>query len=87
METQDRAEKRRSYRTFILVILSVFGVILLRLFVVRVYKVPSGSMEDTLLLGDRVLVAKFIYGVYIPAMGCRRPGYYPTGDVVSSGSC
>ncbi len=42
----------------------VFGFI--RPFVVEAFKIPSGSMEDTLLVGDRILVCKFIYGFKIP---------------------
>ena len=42
----------------------VFGFI--RPFVVEAFKIPSGSMEDTLLIGDRILVSKFIYGFEIP---------------------
>ncbi len=42
----------------------VFGFI--RPFVVEAFKIPSGSMEDTLRIGDRILVSKFIYGFKIP---------------------
>ena len=42
----------------------VFGLI--RPFIVEAYRIPSGSMEDTLLVGDQILVCKFIYGVKIP---------------------
>jgi signal peptidase I len=42
----------------------VFGFI--RPFVVEAFKIPSGSMENTLLVGDRILVCKFIYGITIP---------------------
>ena len=42
----------------------VFGFI--RPFVVEAFKIPSGSMEETLLVGDRILVCKFIYGINVP---------------------
>ena len=42
----------------------VFGFI--RPFVVEAFKIPSGSMEETLLVGDHILVCKFIYGINIP---------------------
>lgn len=45
-------------------IILVFGFI--RPFVVEAFTIPSGSMEDTLLKGDRILVCKFIYGIKIP---------------------
>lgn len=47
----------------------VFGFI--RPFVVEAFKIPSGSMEDTLLVGDRILVCKFIYGFKIPGTKIR----------------
>jgi signal peptidase I len=34
--------------------------------VVQAFKIPSGSMEDTLLIGDHLFVNKFIYGVRVP---------------------
>lgn len=42
----------------------VFGFI--RPFIIEPFKIPSGSMENTLLIGDRILVCKFIYGIKIP---------------------
>ena len=53
---------------FVLLIL-MFGLI--RPFVVEAYKIPSGSMEDTLLVGDHIFVCKFIYGVKIPGTDIR----------------
>ncbi|MDA3793222.1 MAG: signal peptidase I [Elusimicrobia bacterium] len=35
-------------------------------FIVQAFKIPSGSMEDTLLIGDHLFVNKFIYGLRIP---------------------
>jgi signal peptidase I len=44
------------------VILAVFGTT----FVVQAFKIPSGSMEKTLLIGDHLLVNKFLYAVPTP---------------------
>jgi len=38
----------------------------IRTFVVQAFKIPSGSMLDTLLIGDHLLVNKFYYGTHIP---------------------
>lgn len=48
------------------IIIAVLVAFLLRAFVVQAFKIPSASMEDTLLIGDHLLVNKFIYGVKIP---------------------
>ena len=44
--------------------------ILLKAFVVQVFSIPSGSMENTLLPGDRILVSKIVYR--LPAHRARR---------------
>ena len=48
----------------------VFGF--MRPFVVEAFKIPSASMEDTLLIGDRILVAKFMYGITVPYVKFHR---------------
>lgn len=49
--------------SFFPVILFVF---VLRSFVVEPFKIPSGSMIPTLLIGDLILVNKFTYGIRLP---------------------
>jgi len=41
-------------------------VLLIRFFVIHPFRIPSGSMQDTLLIGDFLLANKFIYGLKIP---------------------
>ena len=48
------------------IVVAVVIALFIRTFVVQAYKIPSGSMKDTLLIGDHLLVNKFIYGVKIP---------------------
>jgi signal peptidase I len=45
--------------------------LIIRTFVVQAFKIPSGSMEDTLLIGDHLLVNKFIYGLQVPFVDGR----------------
>ncbi|MGD9189945.1 MAG: signal peptidase I [Desulfobacteraceae bacterium] len=47
-------------------VIAVILALFIRAFVVQAFKIPSGSMQNTLLIGDYILVNKFIYGVKIP---------------------
>jgi signal peptidase I len=47
-------------------LIAVLLALFIRAFVVQAFKIPSGSMQNTLLIGDYILVNKFIYGVKIP---------------------
>ncbi len=43
------------------IIIAIILAIIMRQFVVQAFKIPSGSMEETLLIGDHILVNKFLY--------------------------
>jgi signal peptidase I len=43
------------------IIFAIVLAIVMRQFVVQAFKIPSGSMEETLLIGDHILVNKFLY--------------------------
>lgn len=62
--TKTKLTKLHQIKGFVFVLIFVFGFF--RPFIVDAYLIPSGSMEDTLLIGDRILVCKFMYGVKIP---------------------
>ena len=64
---KEKIKRKSTFREYaeaaaIAVLLALF----IRTFVVQAFKIPSGSMEPTLLIGDHILVNKFIYGVKIP---------------------
>ena len=48
------------------IVIAVLIALFIRAFIVQAFKIPSSSMEPTLLVGDYLLVNKFIYGVRIP---------------------
>ncbi len=52
-------------------IIAVVLALIIRTFVFQAFKIPSGSMLDTLLIGDHLLVNKFIYGTQLPFSDSR----------------
>ena len=62
-ETPGRAHWRENIEA---ILVAVLIALFIRTFVVQAFKIPSGSMKQTLLIGDHILVNKFIYGVKIP---------------------
>ncbi|MFN2637480.1 MAG: signal peptidase I [Gemmatimonadaceae bacterium] len=74
----------RSWENFksILGALAIF--LLLRAFLVEAYRIPSGSMIPTLLVGDWLFVNKAIFGAHVPFTSTSLPGYREPrrGDVV-----
>jgi signal peptidase I len=60
---QPKHRRKRSFwrELFVIVVAALALTILLKAFVVQVFSIPSGSMETTLMPGDRILVSKIVY--------------------------
>ena len=64
--------------------LAIILALFIKTSVVEAYKIPTASMEDTLLIGDFLLANKFIYGARLPLVNWRLPAFSEPerGDVV-----
>src|ERR1700744_381283 len=60
-KTAKRRKRPFWYDLLVIVVAALVLTILLKAFVVQVFSIPSGSMENTLLPGDRILVSKIVY--------------------------
>ena len=58
--------------------------LVIRTFLVEAFRIPTGSMENTLLVGDFLLVNKAVYGAQVPLTHSRLPQFRQPqrGDVV-----
>ncbi len=86
LERAELAEARKN--TFLEMLEAIVIALLLafaiRTFAVQAFKIPSGSMIPTLLIGDHILVNKFLYGTRLPFVNDRLlPIRHPRrGDVL-----
>lgn len=71
---QTKIETKSKIRECVEVILTAFFLyLIIQACLVQSFKIPSSSMEDTLLIGDFLLANKFIYGIRIPFTDFRLP--------------
>jgi signal peptidase I len=66
------------------IVIAILLALVIRTLVVQAFTIPSGSMMDTLLVGDYILVNKFLYGPEIPFTDVRTPGLREPhrGDII-----
>ena len=60
------------------IVIAVILALFIRTFVVQAFKIPTGSMENNLLVGDHLLVNKFVFGPV--ASGAER-ALLPVSDI------
>jgi signal peptidase I len=67
--------------TLLFAVLIALGI---RAFAIEPFRIPSGSMLPTLLIGDHLFINKFVYGIKVPFTDYRLPGFRDPerGDVV-----
>jgi len=64
---RSKLKKKGAFREYAeAAVIAIVLALFIRTFVVQAFKIPSGSMEPTLLVGDHILVNKFLYGIKIP---------------------
>src|SRR5688572_10961484 len=73
--TQDMPLGERAWEWFKSLAVIVVLFLVLRTFIVQTFVITSGSMEDTLLVGDMLLVNRAAIGSRIPLTNLRIPGY------------
>ena len=63
---------------------AVVLALVIRALIVQAFTIPSGSMMDTLLIGDYILVNKFLYGAELPLVEWHTPGLRSPhrGDII-----
>jgi signal peptidase I len=74
-ETPAAEQPRREgwWETVRSLLIVLVGVFCMRTFIAEATVIPTGSMEDTILIGDHVFLNKFLYGPRIPYTGWRLP--------------
>ena len=60
------------------IVIAVILALFIRTFVVQAFKIPTGSMEETLLIGDHLLVNKFVFG---PSASAAERALLPIGTI------
>ncbi len=81
----ERFQKSTAREYFESIIIAVILALFIRTFVVQAFKIPTGSMEENLLIGDHLLVNKFAFvsisSASERALQTNKPG--TRGDIVA----
>jgi len=80
-----KTRKKSVFREYAEIIVLAVGLALfVRTFFVQAFRIPSESMEDTLLVGDFLFANKLVYGPKLPLINVRLPGIRgpKPGDII-----
>lgn len=77
-------QKNMAWEITEIIIIAVILALVIRFFAVQAYKIPSGSMLETLQIGDYLLVTRFNYAVKVPFTDIEivRTGEPEHGDII-----
>src|SRR5215216_5291560 len=76
--TVDTYRKSTGREYFESICIAVILALFVRTFVVQAFKIPTGSMENNLLIGDHLLVNKFVFG---PTLGKVERALLPVREI------
>jgi signal peptidase I len=65
-ENLKKKKKKAIRETIEAIVIALFLALIIRAFAIQAFKIPSSSMENTLLVGDHLLVSKLSYGIQVP---------------------
>jgi signal peptidase I len=83
-KSSSRGSRGAGWENFKAIVGTLAIFLLIRTFLLEAYRIPSGSMIPTLLVGDWLFVNKVAYGPHVPGTDTNLPGYTDPkrGDVV-----
>lgn len=83
--TKKNRQKKSIVREYAeIIVLAVALALFVRTFFIQAFRIPSESMEDTLLVGDFLFANKFLYGAKLPFVDWRLPAIRDPepGDII-----
>jgi signal peptidase I len=83
--TNKKRQKKSIVREYAeIIVLAVALALFVRTFFVQAFRIPSESMENTLLVGDFLFANKFVYGAKLPFVNWRLPAVRDPepGDII-----
>lgn len=84
-EARERGPVDGAWETLRSLLVVLAAVFCIRAFVAEATVIPTGSMENTILIGDHVFLDKLLYGPQLPYTRWRMPVFKPVhrGDIVA----